>query len=165
MSVSQFTDTGTQAAVFSHVNSGYSPTTAGPTQNAFSYAVTSGNCFLKQYSLLSGQTQPVDFCSGGLTDLVGDLVNSTKLFNVQFLGVSGGVQAEFYQSGAMRIPGLCTASGFPASGFGMLLAPGDTVKWGGGGSGVVPALSAGQQNVVFRAVSGAATFQVGFYGV
>ncbi len=161
MAIQIFTDTGNQVAQFSHPNSGYTPTTAGPTANTFSFSSTSGNCLLKQYSLLSGQSQLIDFCSGGLLDLVGDSLNSNRVYNVQFLGSSGTVQMELYQSGAMRIPALSTQSGFPQSGFGYMVTPGDSLK-----VGIISgnALQAGQQNVNFRAVSGAALFQVGIYG-
>lgn len=163
--IANFSDTATQTAQFTHPNSGYAPTKAGPTTNTFTVSVTSGNCYLSQIQLTSGAVQTVNLVSGGLTDLVGDTINSTKLFNIQFLGLSGGVQVETYQSGGARIAGFSTQSGYPASGYGQLLTPGDSLKFGQSASGSWQSLSPGNGSVNFRAVSGAGMFQVGFYGV
>lgn len=166
MSVSQFNDTGNLNITFSHTNSGFQPTTAGPTKINYAYSSTSGSCYLKQYALASGGVQAVDFVSGGLLDLTADSVNlKTILNNLQFLGVSGTVQMETYQSGALRATPFSTQSGYPSSGYGYLVGPGDTIKFGLGGSGLILTPAANNGNLNFRAVSGSATFQVSYYGV
>lgn len=159
MSISIFNSTAQQQAQFSKTNSGYSATTAGPTTNTYSLAVTSGICYLTQQPVVSGSTFSVDMVSGGLQDLVGNVANISKLINAQVLPYSGAIQVETTQSGGCSIPqwGL--------SGGGFLVNPGATCLIGEGYSGANVPLSATKGNLVFRAVSGPTLVSFGYYGI
>lgn len=165
MSISIFNVAATQTAQFSKANSGYASTTAGPTTNTYSMGTTSGNCYLKQTPVTSGTTFSVDLVSGGLTDLVGNTINMSKLLNAQVLPASGAIQVETYQSGGLAIPTLSTQSGYPSSGYGVLVNPAGVLMIGENFSGAFVALSATKGNLVFRAVSGDCLLSFGAYGL
>ena len=159
MSVSAYTFTITQTATFSHANSGYAATNAGPTQNSFSDSSTSGKQYFNQVAIANTSTQSYDFASGGLKDLVGDVCNYTSIYGLTIQPFSGAVQVETTQSGGMAFPQLGLSGG------GFLVNPG--AIWGGGDglSGYQLAITATKGNLVLRAVSGNCLASIGCYGI
>lgn len=160
MSVSTITATAQQQVQFTKTNSGYpATTTQSPATNTFTLSSTSGSCYLTQQAIASGSTLSIDLVSGGNTDLVGNVVNFSKLINAQFLAYSGAVQVENTQSGGVNIPQ------FGLSGGGFLVDPGATKMVGESNSGASIPLSATKGNLVFRAVSGGCLVSFGCYGL